>query len=174
MRAEIQKNLKDLKGAQPGVKQRQQQINENLATLKKIQDNPEDPKAQKATLTFSTGNLTLSNTAWRTAQSTGALAYMPYEEAERYSSIYQSQFDLLALEDKPQEDDAAINGLLSKFNLGNHKKITKEEANELAEKAGQMKWHVAVGDGQLKVCIEQAKAFLKNRPARDNFTEDLK
>jgi hypothetical protein len=174
LRAEITKNLKDLKDAQPAVKQWRQEVDDDLITLKKIQDNPDDPDAQKAKLAFHASDMTLSNTAWHTAQSTGALTYMPYEEAERYSSIYQSQFDLLALDDKPMEDVGALNGLINKFDLSNHKKITREEASEMAEKLGLMKWHLAIQDGQLKVSIEQAQAFFENRPANDNFTEDLK
>jgi hypothetical protein len=174
LRAEITKNLKDLKDAQPVLKQWRQEVDDDLVTLKKIQDNQDDPTAQKAKLAFHTSNMTLSNTAWRTAQSTGALAYMPYEEAERYSSIYQSQFDFLALEDKPMEDVGVLNGLIHKFDLSKDKKITREEASEMAEKLGQMKWHLAVYDGQLKVCIEEAQAFFENRPANDTFTEDLK
>lgn len=174
LRAEIVKNLKDLKDAQSSVNELRKEIDDDLTTLKKIQENPDDPKNQKASLAFHTAGMTLSNTAWHTAQSTGALAYMPYEEAERYSSIYQSQADFLEFQDKPMEDVGALVGLLSKFNLSDRHKITREEASTMAEKVGLMKWHLAIDDGQLKVCVEDAQAFLENRKANDSFTEDLK
>ena len=84
---------------------------------RRIQEHPNDPKAQHTTLTVHFSSISLPDTAWRTAQSTGALAYMPYEEAEQYSSIYQTQAALLALQSKPAEDVAGIIGLVARYNF---------------------------------------------------------
>ena len=86
LRAEIASNLKDLKDLQPGLKAWREQVDADLAAMRRIQDHPNDPAAQHASLTVNSSGITLDDTAWRTAQSTGALAYMPYEEAKRYAA----------------------------------------------------------------------------------------
>lgn len=105
----------------------------------------------------------------------GALAYMPYEEAERYASIYQAQSALLALEDKPAEDVTGIIGLITKYNFrsSHSRKITEAQASALAERLGQMRLHLMTGDLLLQVSIEASESFMENRPARRDFSENL-
>jgi hypothetical protein len=176
LRAEIESNLKALRGIQPGLKAWQDQIDADLAVTKRIQEHPNDPAAQHGSLAVHSGGVTLDDTAWRTAQSTGALAYMPYEEAERYTNIYQAQSNLQAMEDKPMEDVATIFGLIEKFNFhSSHSgKITGAQASALAEKFGQMRLHLASGDNLLRVDIENSAAFLENRQPNKEFSINLK
>jgi hypothetical protein len=175
LRAEIASNLKGLRGIQPGLKAWQDQIDADLAAMKRIQEHPNDPAAQHASLAVNSGGVTLDDTAWRTAQSTGALAYMPYEEAGRYTNIYQAQSNLQAMEDKPMEDVAAILGLIKKFNFDKaSSKITAEQAGAVAEKLGQMSVHLATGDTLLRVDIEHSTAFLENRQPNGDFSFNLK
>ena len=111
LRIEIEHNLKDLKDAQVGLKSWREQVDADLLAMQRIQEHPDDPKAQHSTLNLNASGITLDDTAWKTAQTTGALAYLPYEEAERYARIYQSQAMLLAAEDKPLEDVAGMDVL---------------------------------------------------------------
>jgi len=175
LRAEIESNLKDLKAAQPGLKAWREAIDADLKAMQRILDDPNDPKARHASMEVSYSSITLTDTAWRTAESTGALAYMPYEEAERYSSIYQAQSALLVFEDKPAEDVAGIIGLVAKYNppSSHSSKITAAQAGALAERFGQMQLHLLTGDLLLQRDIEASEAFLQNRKTRKNFNEDL-
>jgi hypothetical protein len=175
MRAEIEHNLKDLKDAQPALKAWREQIDADLAAMKRIQEHPNDPAAQHASLAVHFGGVTLDDTAWRTAQSTGALAYMPYEEAARYTNIYQAQSNLQAMEDKPGEDVATILGMIDKydFHSGPSSKITAEQAGALAEKFEQMRVHLATGDMLLRIDIEHSAAFLENRQPNKDFSFNL-
>ena len=175
MRAEIEGNLRDLKNVQQGLKVWQEAIDTDLKAMQRIQEHPNDLKAQHASLTVNYSSISLTDTAWRTAQSTGALAYMPYEEAERYSSIYQAQSALLAYEEKPAEDVAGILGLISRYGVHSSQtsKITVEQASALAEKFGQMRLHLLTGDLLLQRNIEASEAFLQNRKARSNIQETL-
>jgi hypothetical protein len=173
--AEIEHNLKDLRGIQPGLKDWRDQIDADLAVTKRIQEHPNDPAAQHGSLAVHSGGVTLDDTAWRTAQSTGALAYMPYEEAERYTNIYQAQSNLQAMEDKPLEDVATILGMIEKFNFHSaSSKITAEQAGALAEKFGQMMVHLATADTLLRIDIENSAAFLENRQPNKDFSINLK
>jgi hypothetical protein len=176
LRAEIAGNLKDLKDLQPGLKAWREQVDADLAAMQRIQDHPDDPAAQHASLTVNSSGVTLDDTAWRTAQSTGALAYMPYEEAKRYATIYQAQSTLQAMENKPLEDAAAILGLIAKFNFhsSHSSKITGAQASDLAEKFGQMRMHLATGGTLLEMDIEQSAAFLENRQPNKDFSVNLK
>ena len=175
MRAEIESNLRDLKNAQPGLKAWRETIDADLKAMQRIQDHPNDPKAQHASLTVSYSSITLNDTAWITAESTGALAYMPYEEAEQYTSIYQAQSALLAFEEKPADDVAGILGLISKYSVHSSQssKITQEQANALAERFGQMRLRLMAGDLLLQREIEISEAFLQNRKARTTLQENL-
>jgi hypothetical protein len=115
LRAEIAHNLEDYKQMQPGLKLWRAQIDADLQAMQRIQEHPGDPKAQHASMSINSSSVTMTDTAWKTAQMTGALAYMPYEEAERYSDIYKMQDALLALQQKPMEEVANANGLIVKF-----------------------------------------------------------
>jgi hypothetical protein len=173
LRAEIQHNLNDLKLALPGLKQWRAQIDTDLEEMERIQEHSEDVNNQHANLAITFNAITLSDTAWRTAQSTGALAQMPYEEAQRYAGIYQAQAALMAIEDKPLEDVAAINGLTAQYHWGKSGKITREQAGALAKILGQMRMHLSVGASLLQADMELSSAYLENREPRHDFTETL-
>lgn len=170
---EIVRNLADMKDAQGGVMKWRQEVDEDLKTLRRIQDRPNDADAQHGKLAVNFRAIDLRDTAWRTAQTTGALAYMPYEEARRYSEIYHSQDQFLAAQEKPRDDTAYALGLILRFNWNDKKNITADQAAQMAERLGQMKLHIVTGDLLLKKSIEKADAFLKNRAARDDFTENM-
>jgi hypothetical protein len=171
LRAEIENNLKVLRGIQPGLKDWRDQIDADLAVTKRIQEHPNDPAAQHGSLAVRSGGVTLDDTAWRTAQSTGALAYMPYEEAEEYASIYQAQTRLLTLEEKPAEEFAALIGLLAKFHSHREDigKLNAEQASAFAEYLGQMRAQMADSDTQVQNTIEKSSAFLEHRKAREDL-----
>jgi hypothetical protein len=174
LRKEIAQNLRDFKKMQPGLKAWEDQTDADLAAMQRIQDHPNDPKAQHASITLTFSIVSMPDTAWKTAQATGALTYMPYEEAERYSSIYQEQAQLLALQYKPMEEVATINGLVAKYHWRHSGKITAEQASSVAEILGQTKLYLSNGESMLQACIEQNQAFLENRKPRDNFGETLR
>lgn len=176
LRAEIEKNLTNLQAAQPELKQRQAEVNADLEAMRRIQDHPNDPKAQNPTLKIYFHTVPFSDTAWKTAQATGALGYMPYEEAEKYAGIYQAQFALVGMQEKPMEDVAALMGLLYKFGLigDESKKISVDQANALAEKFGQLQTHLLTGDLLVQESIEYSQAFLENRKARVYFSGSIK
>jgi hypothetical protein len=173
LRTEIVSNLKDFKQMQPGLKIWRGQIDADLAAMHRIQERPNDPKVQHASMTISFSSVSMDDTAWKTAQSTGALAYMPYEEAERYSEIYQAQAALLALQNKPSDEVAAALGLIEKFHWSKSGKITAEQASQIAEILGRMRQTLSLGDSLLQACIELDQAFLENRQPQKNFTETL-
>jgi hypothetical protein len=89
MTAEIRKNSSNVADALTDIDQEQQKVKDNLAKVRKVQVNPSDPSSRNLNLDISFNTTGLEDTGWRTAQVTGALAFMPYAESERYTSIYR-------------------------------------------------------------------------------------
>ena len=69
----LTKNLKNVAG--------------NIRTLREMETKPEAHGSLENAMSFAS----LDDAAWRTARDTGALAYMPYDEVQRYSGIYADQ-----------------------------------------------------------------------------------
>ena len=176
LRAEIERNLKELQADQPGLKAWRDVIDADYSAMQKIQNNPKDLQAQRTKLNVFESSISMPNTAWMTAQSTNALAYMPYKEAEQYSNIYQAQAALLGYQDKPAEDVSGILGLIARFNFHetSTRTITAEQAGELAEKFNQMRSHLLNGDLLMRRCIDTDQAFLENREPTKSITDTLK
>jgi hypothetical protein len=176
LRAEIRGNLETLQSAQPGLKAWRDSIDADFDTMQKIQNHPNDLQAQRTSLSVSYSSLRLPDTAWKTAESTNALAYMPYKEAEQYSNIYQAQAALLAFQEKAGEDVAGILGLVARFNVHATpaSTLTAEQAGALAEKFNQMRSHLLSGSLLFRRCIDTDQAFLENRAPTKSITESLK
>ncbi len=88
MTEEIRKNAQSTNEAVGEIAGEQKKIAENLAAVRKVQLNPNDPSANDLKLDISYGSTGLEDTGWKTAQATGALAFMPYAESKKYSAIY--------------------------------------------------------------------------------------
>ena len=172
LRVEIQKNFDDLKAAEPGLQSWRNEVQADLDALARIQAHPNDKAVQRASISVSAHGITLSNTAWKTAESSGALAYMPYAEAQRYAQIYQAQEHLLAIQELPIDDMAHVIGLVSKFS--DTRTLTPQQAGELAEPLGQVAFLLADGSMVMKQNIELNQAFLEVREPQGDFTEKLK
>ena len=171
---EIASNLKQLRDAKPAMKLWKTQLNDALAAVQRVIDHPNDPASQPHRLGIGCSGLSLDNTAWKTAQSTGALDYMPYDEASTYVNIYQTQEQLVAAQDAPCTDGAAIFGIISKSHLdAKGAKVTKDEAEAMAEKLGQMKFHLVFSGAILDENIELNAAFVEGRKPRTDFTADF-
>jgi len=172
---EIAGNLKTLRGAAPGLKQWKAQVNDGIAVMLRIIDHPNDPAAQHGSLSVGCSGITLDNTAWKTAESTGALDYMPYEEASAYVNIYQAQERLLAAEGLPCADAAATFGILSQYHLdAKAPKFSMEDATAIANKLGEMKFHLGFGSAIFDENIELNAAFIEGRKPRSDFTASFR
>ena len=172
LRGEIEHNNEQLKSAVESVKEQKALTKKNIDGLTKIQENPKDKEAQKGGLNATFRMMTLDNTAWRTAQTTGALAYMPYKEAEKYASIYESQQAFVDQQGKILEDEARFLGLIQKYDIG-HGDTTAEQASGLAEVLGQWQAHLVYLDLTAKISAAMDQAFLDGKDAPKSMNEDF-
>jgi hypothetical protein len=159
MREEIQHNSDKMKDAVVTLDQQRETMKRNIAALTHIQENPTDKEAQNAQIDADFSIIGLRETAWKTAQTTGALSFMPYAEAQRYSDVYGSQKDFLDEQDKILEDEAQFLGLMAKTNFG-HNGITPEQASLALERFGIWQAHLAYLDLMAKVTAQTDAAFL--------------
>ena len=159
MREEIQHNSNEMTGAVAKLDQQTAVMKKNIATLTRIQENPKDKAAQDAQIDADFSIVGLRETAWKTAQTTGALSFMPYAEAERYSDVYGAQKDFLDQQDKVLEDEAQFLGVIAKTNFG-HGVITPEQASLALERFGIWQAHLTYVDLMARVTAENDAAFL--------------
>jgi hypothetical protein len=162
MREEIQHNSSEMKDALGKLDQQTATMKKNIETLTRIQENPKDKEAQNASISADFSVVGLRDTAWKTAQTTGALSFMPYAESQRYSNVYGSQQDFLNQQDKILEDEAKFLGLVAKTDFG-HKGITPEQASQALERFGVWQAHLAYVDLTAKVTAQTDQAFLEGK-----------
>lgn len=96
LRSEIERNSKDIRDAMQDVHQRQAELKSDLAVLDYFIHKKQKPADKSLNIGFHIK--TVEDVNWKTAQSTGALSYMPYMQAQEYSEIYNTQAELNAAE----------------------------------------------------------------------------
>jgi hypothetical protein len=87
MHGEIEENLAGL----PAIRQKEKDLSKTLdqdtAALDILRHDPKATPHMAMGFSF----VQLDDLAWRTAQTTGAVSYMPYKDAEQFSDIYWAQ-----------------------------------------------------------------------------------
>jgi hypothetical protein len=172
MREEIQHNSDSMKDAVVNLDKQKVAIQKNLDVLTRIQENPKDKEAQKESINADFSMISLRQTAWKTAQTTGALAFMPYAEAQRYSDVYGSQEEFLSQQDKILEDETQFLGLLSKLDFGK-KDVTTEQASLVLERFGIWQAHLVYLDLMAKVTAANDLAFLEGKEGPHSMHEEM-
>lgn len=168
LNAEIRKNETAMTGALKDIVRERQQMKANLDGIGRVQN---DPK-QDVNLDVGYSSKTLEETAWRTAQVTGALTYMPYDKAEKYSSIYNAAHDFQVAQDRLSEDEAQFFGTLSRYQVGKGQ-MSKEAAAAIAERLGVWQGHLVTLSITARVLEDQQKAFLEGREPSHGLSEKL-
>jgi hypothetical protein len=172
MREEIQHNSESMNGALKNLKTQRAMMKKNIEALTKIQENPKDRAAQDASISADYSIVGLRDTAWRTAQTTGALGFMPYAEAQRYSDVYGAQKDFLDQQNKILEDEAQFLGMMAKTNFG-HNDVTAEQASEALERFGVWNAHLMYLDLMAQLSAGTNQAFLEGREAPHELHEGI-
>ena len=88
IRREIEDNKKATSEDIEHLRKDEATFSKNLSAERTLRDNR---KAHGLTISSSFSWSGTSDSAWRTARDTGALAYMPYAEVQRYADIYTQQ-----------------------------------------------------------------------------------
>jgi hypothetical protein len=102
LRAEIQSNESGLKSILDDVHKQQSVLKEDIAILDQMINDPKANTHQQMSITYRL--VGFDDVSWKTAQNTGALAYMPYARAREYAGIYSLQDDLDAAQKQGVRD----------------------------------------------------------------------
>jgi hypothetical protein len=172
LRDEIEDNSKVMESAVEDVKKQQGVIQKNMDVLTRIQVNPKDQEKDGPNIDATFSNKTLKETAWKTAQATGALGYMPYAEAQKYADIYLAQDAFQASQDKIVEDEAQLLGVIGKTNFG-HGAATREQASLMMERFGIWQGHLIYLHLMARLASLSDKAFLEGKDGPKSLSEDI-
>jgi hypothetical protein len=149
-------------------------MTDTLATLHKNQDDLKHAadmvkilivkkKLPHGSFTISYHIVTFDSVSWKTAQTTGALSYMPYDLAKEYSSIYYTQEELA-----DSEQQAARDAVISMGWIINAKDSdpdpTPEQAEALLERIEALQGQLLLVDDFMQGLSAQYKQFLAAHP----------
>jgi hypothetical protein len=101
LQAEIENNAKDMTSTFDDLHKQQSVLKQDLVVLSGIQKNH---NSHSTSLSVTYGVHGFEDVGWKTAQSTGAFSYMPYDRAQEYSDIYETQTKLQESEQQAARD----------------------------------------------------------------------
>ena len=167
---EILHNVEAMDDALPGIEAEKTAMAENIYFLNRVVEHPHDQAAQHGTLNAGFAMVGLHDTAWKTAQATGALAFMPYDEAQRYADIYGAQQKFREQQDKLQEDEAQLLGVFAKTDFG-HGDLTPDEARLALERLGIWRGHLLFLGTMAKLTAATDQAFLEGKEGPQGMSD---
>src|SRR3984885_83273 len=172
MTEEIRNNAGSTTEALADIASEQKKMTEYVAAVRKVQMNPNDPTANDLHLDLSYNTTGLEDTGWKTAQATGALAFMPYAESTKYSAIYGAEQAFLKAQDQLSDDEARFLGTIQRFHVGQGK-LSKDAADAIAEQVGISQGHLLAVKIAAVVLQEEQNAFLEGREPKHDMSERI-
>lgn len=161
LRTEIENNAKGLADAITALHKNQDDLKHDVTVLKYIIKNHRAP--EKNNMTLGLGIRTFDDVSWKTVQSTTALSYMPYSQAEEYSNIYSTQAQLNNAEQQAARD--AIISLAPFMNISNDDPDpTEGQANDIKQKVEVLQGQLTLVEGLMNSLDREYKKFLAAHP----------
>ena len=161
LQAEIASNAENLKSNLADLRKNRDALARDVMMMRKIIANPKVPNKETPTIDFNLGSF--NDVSWKTAQSTGALSYMPYEMAHEYSDIYDQQSAVYAA-----ENDATRDVVLSVAPLVNlahvAPQITPEDAALVKQRIEVLQAQSYVIESLIQELDKKYKTFLSAHP----------
>jgi hypothetical protein len=93
---EVRRNRETIRQTIPELKQREDELNHIVAVARQLETDPRSFKSGSITVDWTDHEL--YSTAWKTASTSGAVTYMPYDELQHYTDAYDSQQDFTFLQ----------------------------------------------------------------------------
>ncbi len=104
MTAEIKSNANDMAAVLADLQKEQDSLKHDVIVLNGA--NKTGKLAPHSSMDITFHIRTFDDLSWRTAQTTGALAYMPYDQAAEFANIYRAQDELAESERQAARDSA--------------------------------------------------------------------
>ncbi|MBB5344949.1 hypothetical protein [Tunturibacter empetritectus] len=161
LHAEIQSNAMGLPDALATLHKNQADLKHDVDVLKYIIKNHKTPPDEHMEIAF--GIRAFDDVSWKTAQSTTALSYMPYSQAEEYSDIYNTQNELNDAERQAARD--AIISLAPFMNTAaSDPDPTEGQANDIKQKIEVLQGQLTLVESFMKSLDQSYKKFLAAHP----------
>jgi hypothetical protein len=161
LHSEIQNNAKGLPAAIDDLRKQQADLKQDVTVLKYVIVNKKLPKHSSMTVTFHIK--TFEAVSWKTAQTTGAFSYMPYDRAQEFSDIYTVQ-DMLAASEAQAARDALVSlGTFLNFSDGDPDP-TPAEAHAIKDKIEVLQGQLLLVDSLMQSLSGEYKRFLDAHP----------
>lgn len=161
LHAEIKSNADGMASTMASLHKNQAQLTRDIDVLKTLIATGHLPRHSSMTINFSI--VTFDDVSWKTAQSTDALSYMPYDMAKEYAGIYATQDEL-----QSAEQQAARDAIIS---LAPILDITDKDPDPTPAQGAVFKQNIETLQGQLLLVDTllrsldgQYKAFLSAHP----------
>jgi hypothetical protein len=161
LQTEIRANAEELQGALDDVRKERELLRQDIAVMKKIIANPKETNRETMTINFRIR--TFNNVSWKTAESTGALSYMPYERAKEYSNLYGAQNEIDVAERQAVRDTVLA---VAPF-VGTKKGEPNpggEEAVKIADRLEILESQLMFLEAQILGLDDEFKKFLSRHP----------
>ena len=92
-----QKDIDDFLKAVPAIRKNE------MTALEAVEDVLAHGKSSTTALQLGLSLVELGNTSWTTAQTVGALSFIPYAEVKKYAGVYQLQDEYLRLQTRTED-----------------------------------------------------------------------
>jgi hypothetical protein len=156
LHAEIRSNAAGLSNAVADIKKQREKLADDVKILKQLINTGKLPNNSNLEISFNIRGF--DSLSWKTAQSTNALSYMPYETAKQYAKIYDLQEQLEIAEHEAGRD--AIISLAPFLNMGKAEGPSRTEAPAMKEHIEILQAQLLLLDSLVTKLDDEYKKFL--------------
>jgi hypothetical protein len=161
LHAEIKGNAGNIDSVLADLHKRQATLKHDVYVLNYIAVNGKYPEDKHMSVDFRI--VTFADVSWKTAESTGALSYIPYDLAQQYAGIYKDQ-DLLAASEQQSARDAVVS--IGPFinEPDNGPPPSRDEARSIIQNIEVLQGQLLMVDAFMQSLSTDYKQFLAAHP----------
>ncbi len=162
LHAEIKSNASGMPDTLASLHTQQAALKHDADLLKILIANKKIPKGNHMSISFRI--VTFDSVSWKTAQSTDALSYMPYDLAKEYAGIYATQDELTASERQAARDAMVSLGPFLDTS-DSSPDPTPQQAETIKENIDTLQGQLLLVDALMKSLDAEYKQFLAAHPS---------
>jgi hypothetical protein len=131
---EISRNQKITSDTLTNIQKSEAQLNKIIETVRSLK---KDRNLKNLDMSYALNFESLYFTSWNTANRSGAVNYMSYDEVEQYTEIYDQQQQLVDFSNQALAPVAKIGGAMQVIFAKDMKQVTDQELDEIARTANE-------------------------------------
>ncbi len=159
---EIKSNAQSLDIIRKQIATETLQLDDDLAVLSRLRAVPDGVKPPHEKVQFEFRISDFDDTAWKTAQTTNAFSYMPYKDAEEFSTLYGTQ--ALVYQNEQRSVDAVLSAAAIVVTKPSGAELTHDEIDETVRRIGEAKMRVAYLEALVNSLDKSYQGYLSRHP----------